>query len=65
MNIKAIAWMVVASTAATSALRAQETNAFKDEKAKISYAIGLNIGENWKRQEIEVDFDVEITTEIL
>lgn len=36
---------------------ANDQIAFKSEKEKISYAIGVNLGNNWKRQDIEVDLD--------
>lgn len=36
---------------------ASDQTAFKSEKEKISYAIGVNLGNNWKRQDIEVDLD--------
>src|SRR5689334_7175437 len=29
----------------------------KDDKAKASYAVGLNIGKNWKNQSIDLDVD--------
>lgn len=35
----------------------QEAKPFKDDKEKASYALGLNLGNNWKRQDIELDFD--------
>lgn len=31
---------------------------FKDQKQKISYIFGLNLGNNWKNQDIEVDLDL-------
>jgi FKBP-type peptidyl-prolyl cis-trans isomerase len=34
---------------------AEEKNAFKDQKEKISYSIGINVGTNLKRQDVEVD----------
>ena len=49
---------IIATFGAAAVLQAADADSsFKDEKAKASYAIGLNIGNNWKRQEIEVDFD--------
>lgn len=36
---------------------AEGTNVFKDTKEKTSYAIGLNIGNSWKQQEIDADYE--------
>jgi len=44
----------------TAPLFADGTNqpsAFPDEKTKVSYAIGLNLGHNFKQQGVEVDID--------
>lgn len=54
--------MIVSAVAtiftATGLLLAEGTNSpFKDSQQKASYAIGLNIGKNWKRQEVAVDYD--------
>jgi FKBP-type peptidyl-prolyl cis-trans isomerase FklB len=60
MNTKAIA--VAAFTLITGAcgLRAEATNnsPFKDDQERVSYSIGLNIGNNFKRQEVEVDYNL-------
>jgi FKBP-type peptidyl-prolyl cis-trans isomerase FklB len=39
-------------------LLADGTNQFADEKSRVSYAIGLNIGHNFKQQGLDVDADV-------
>jgi FKBP-type peptidyl-prolyl cis-trans isomerase FklB len=58
MNTKTTALTVFAIFTTAGFLRAEGTNSpFKDDKEKTSYAIGLNVGGNWKRQEIEVDYD--------
>lgn len=44
---------ILCGTAAT----AQDTNKFKNDLEKNSYAIGLNIGNNFKQQEVEVDYE--------
>lgn len=36
---------------------AEGTNAFKNNNEKTSYAIGLNIGNSWKQQEIDADYE--------
>jgi FKBP-type peptidyl-prolyl cis-trans isomerase FklB len=36
---------------------AEDKTAFKDQKAKTSYAVGINIGSAWKRQDIELDLE--------
>jgi len=33
----------------------QNTNAFKDDKEKISYALGMSLGSNWKRNALDPD----------
>ncbi|MDB6016740.1 MAG: FKBP-type peptidyl-prolyl cis-trans isomerase [Pedosphaera sp.] len=38
--------------------KSDEKNAFKDEKEKVSYAIGMNTASTWKRMELDVDTDV-------
>jgi FKBP-type peptidyl-prolyl cis-trans isomerase FklB len=58
MNTKTTALTILAILTTTGVLHADGTNSpFKDDKEKASYAIGLNFGSNWKRQEIEVDYD--------
>src|SRR6266481_153952 len=36
----------------------EDTSGLKDQKEKISYALGVNIGNNLKRNGFDVDFDV-------
>jgi FKBP-type peptidyl-prolyl cis-trans isomerase len=36
-------------------VRAQDSSALSDEKAKVSYAIGMNLGSNWKRNGLEAE----------
>ena len=52
-------WMVTAFfiLAAGSAV-AQDKPSLKDQKEKISYIIGMDIGANFKRQSIDVDPDI-------
>ena len=52
--------LVLTNQAAESLKVSSSTNStvFKDQKEKISYILGRNIGNNFKRQEIEVDMDV-------
>jgi FKBP-type peptidyl-prolyl cis-trans isomerase len=38
-------------------LRAEDTNLFKSDKEKVGYAVGVNLGTTWKKQDIELDFD--------
>ena len=58
MNNKTTLLALCAVTLAACAARADGTNTFKDEKEKISYAIGLNIGNGWKQQDIDADYDM-------
>jgi FKBP-type peptidyl-prolyl cis-trans isomerase FklB len=37
---------------------ADGTNQFADEKSKVSYALGMMLGNNWKQQGLEIDIDV-------
>jgi FKBP-type peptidyl-prolyl cis-trans isomerase FklB len=41
----------------TSQVNAEETLILKDQKDKVSYSIGVNIGNNLKRQSIDVNMD--------
>src|SRR5438105_751228 len=34
------------------------SSAFKTDRDKVSYALGMNIGNNWKRNDIDVDPDL-------
>src|SRR5215510_5945478 len=36
----------------------QTETALTDQKQKVSYSIGLNMGNAWKRQDVEVDLDI-------
>jgi len=56
MKMKATALMILAGFAAASVLTAAESP-FQNDKEKASYAIGVNVGSNWKRQDVEVDYD--------
>lgn len=38
-------------------IRAEDKATFKDEREKASYAVGLNLGNNWKRGDIDLDPD--------
>lgn len=46
----AVAFALFAGTAA-----AQDATAFKTEKEKISYALGMDLAENIKQQRMEID----------
>ena len=54
MKSRLLTHITVASLIAT-AVHAQDKVELKDAKQKASYAIGLDIGSNFKRQEIEID----------
>lgn len=57
MNMKSTAFAALAIITTTGLLRADESKAFTNELDKVSYAIGVNIGSNWKRQDVAVDYD--------
>ena len=42
------------------AARAEDKKELKDQKEKVSYALGMNIGSSFKSQDIEVDYDALI-----
>jgi len=52
-------WMVVFGILVViSQVSAEEKQVLKDQKEKISYIIGLDIGKNFKRQAIDIDPDI-------
>ncbi len=55
--MKKIILSLVGFSAAT-AVFAADTNQLADEKARVSYAIGMNNGHNWQQQGLELDVDV-------
>ncbi len=60
MNMKTTAFAILAGWGVATGLCAGEAQLFKDEKEKASYALGLSLGNNWKRLEIQpgdLDFD--------
>jgi FKBP-type peptidyl-prolyl cis-trans isomerase FklB len=48
---------ILAGLSATTGLQAEDTNVFKSDKEKVSYAVGVNLGTTWKQQGIDLDFD--------
>ncbi len=40
------------------AMRAADSAELKDEKAKVSYGIGMNLGTQWRQQEVPIDPDL-------
>jgi len=52
MNTKTIALTLVTAVSLTGA-EAQDARTFKDEKEKVNYAIGLNVGSNFKQGNFE------------
>lgn len=54
MNMR-IALFTAGLMLAAGWIPAQETTGFKDEKEKISYALGMSLGSNWKRNALEPD----------
>lgn len=58
MNTKTTVLTILAVIAAEGYLWAAETNSvFQNDREKTSYALGLSAGRNWKRQDIDVDYD--------
>jgi len=57
MNMRATLFAILAGCFTATGLHAADTNAFKSDKEKVGYAVGVNLGTTWKRQEIDLDFD--------
>ena len=57
MNTKATSLAALLVIATAGLLRADSVSPFTNELDKVSYAIGLNIGGNWKRQDVVVNYD--------
>lgn len=57
MNTKATVFAILTGFLTATGLQAEGTNVFKSDKEKVGYAVGVNLGMNWKRQEIDLDFD--------
>ena len=58
MNTKTTAIAILTGLVALSVARAEGTNTFKDEKEKISYAIGFDTGSRMRQTDIQVDYDM-------
>ena len=58
MNTKTATLTLLTGLLTASAALAEGTNLFKNDQEKIGYAIGLNIGNNWKQQELDVDYEM-------
>jgi FKBP-type peptidyl-prolyl cis-trans isomerase FklB len=58
MNTKPIAIVTLLVVAAAAAARAQDAKPFKNDKEKVSYAIGADTGSRMRQSEIEVDIDM-------
>src|SRR5688572_10013097 len=57
MNTRATLIAILTGFVTATGLRAEDTNVFKSDKEKIGYAVGVNLGTTWKKQDIELDFD--------
>jgi len=57
MNTKATVFAILTGFVTATGLPAADTNIFKSDKEKVGYAVGVNLGTTWKRQEIDLDFD--------
>lgn len=57
MNTKATLFAILTGVITTASLPAADANLFKSDKEKLGYAVGVNLGTTWKRQEIDLDFD--------
>lgn len=53
-----LAALALASLSFTSVRAADAPSAFKDDREKVNYAMGMNIANSWKRNDIEVDLEV-------
>ena len=57
-RIKTLVFATVAVAGLVSVATAEGTNLLSDQRARVSYAIGLNIGHNFKQQGVDVDVDL-------
>src|SRR6185503_17227420 len=55
---KKIIFGTIVSFGLAATLMAEDTNVLSDEKSRVSYAIGMMLGHNWKQQGLEVDPDI-------
>ncbi len=55
MNMKVITGTIFACLLAANGLRAEDAKAFKDDKEKANYAIGMSVGGNFKQANFEYD----------
>jgi FKBP-type peptidyl-prolyl cis-trans isomerase FklB len=56
--MKRIFWTLLACSAFVYLGRAADTNELSNEKARISYALGVSYGNGWNQQGVEVDYDM-------
>lgn len=55
MNMKVITGTIFTCLLAANGLRAEDAKAFKDDKEKANYAIGMSVGGNFKQANFEYD----------
>jgi len=55
MKLRTITWMTFGLAA--TIVRGEDKAAFKDDKEKASYALGLNLANGWKRNDVDLDVD--------
>ncbi len=53
--MKRTIWIVIFCAGCVAPLYADGTNVLNDEKARVSYAIGMMLGHNWQQQGLDVD----------
>lgn len=58
MKLKIVIFLV--AIASFRLAQSQETAPFKDQRAKVSYGVGINIGKSWKSQDIDLDLDLVV-----
>jgi FKBP-type peptidyl-prolyl cis-trans isomerase FklB len=56
--MKRTALILAVSLGAAAPLLADGTNQLADEKSRVSYAIGMGVGYQWKQQELDFDPDI-------
>src|SRR5436309_1044913 len=60
MNMKLSLLIIVSAGLLAMPVVAQNTGVLPDQKQKVSYSMGVNIGTAWKRQDVEVDLDTVV-----
>lgn len=56
--MKTTIWIVIICLGTAAPLFANDTNVLSNEKARVSYAIGMTLGHNWQQQGLDADPEI-------